>query len=70
MERQPIGGIRAAQIQKSLHGLEFPADKNTLLEHAKRNGAPREVLKFIEELPTKPYESANDVTGDQTKREH
>lgn len=56
------GGSQSTQVQKSLGGLNFPATKEDIIDHAKRNGASNEILQLLEELPRQPYENAGDVT--------
>jgi hypothetical protein len=36
-----------AKVSKSLKGIHFPADKDKVLEFAKKNSAPDEVLNKI-----------------------
>jgi hypothetical protein len=56
------GGTTSAHVQKSLGGLNFPATKEDIIEHAKRNGASNEVLQMLEELPREPFENEGAVT--------
>lgn len=56
------GGTQSAQVQKSLGGLDFPATREDIIDHAKRNGASNEILQLLEELPRQPYENAGEVT--------
>jgi hypothetical protein len=62
-----VGGVSPANIMKHLGGIDFPADREKLIEHAREKGkdqdAPdtQEVVDFLEQLPSKTYESAPDV---------
>jgi hypothetical protein len=57
------GPIRKfVDIQKSLKGVSYPAGKSRLQETAKRNGADDEVLRALDALPEKDYESPADVS--------
>lgn len=49
-------------VQKALKGASYPADKASLLETAKSNGADDEVLAAIEALPEQEYSSPADVS--------
>ena len=40
--------INPTHVQKYLSGVDYPADKAGLLEHAKRNGADEEVCRTLE----------------------
>jgi hypothetical protein len=64
-----VGGHSPANIMKHLGGIDFPATKQQLLEHAKETGqkdeaAPdsNEVVEFLEKIPDKKYESVVEVT--------
>jgi hypothetical protein len=55
------GKISAAEIEKYVKGIDFPCDKNQLIQHAKSNNAPDEILDFMQDLPDQEYGSAVDV---------
>lgn len=55
------GEVSASEIEKFLGGVNFPTDKNGLIEHAKSKDAPEEVLKVIEDFPEREFGSAADV---------
>jgi len=48
-------------IAQALAGIDFPADKNRILEHARRNNVSKEALQAIEKLPSAQYTSMADV---------
>lgn len=50
------------EVEKSLKGIDFPAKRQDLLNHAKQRGADQEVLETIENLPEEDYNTAADVT--------
>ena len=50
------------QIQKFLGGIDYPADRATLVEKAKENGADENVMKVLNQLGDKRYNSPNDVS--------
>jgi hypothetical protein len=41
--------------------VSYPADKATLVERARSNGAPREVLEVIEQLDDQEYGGPQEV---------
>ncbi len=53
--------VSAAQIQVYLKGIHYPADKNKILETARKNSAPQNVMSFLNRLPSKDYNRANEV---------
>ncbi|WP_239075754.1 DUF2795 domain-containing protein [Planosporangium flavigriseum] len=50
------------QLQKFLKGIDYPADKNTLLQRARENGADDNVVRTLEQLPRDRFNSPNDVS--------
>lgn len=49
-------------VQKALKGANYPADKQSLIETAKANGASDDVLKRLDALPDEEYQSPADVS--------
>ncbi|WP_166255784.1 DUF2795 domain-containing protein [Marinobacter salicampi] len=56
-----VGGESPANVQKYLEGADYPADKQGLMQKAKQNDAPSEVIGAIEDLPSKEYGGPQDV---------
>jgi hypothetical protein len=56
-----LGGHSPSNVSHHLKGIEFPASKDTLLEVAKENGAERDVLDMIEDMPDMEFETMADV---------
>jgi hypothetical protein len=46
-----IGGYSPANVQKFLKGQSYPARKDDLLETARSNHAPHEIIQTIQGLP-------------------
>lgn len=53
--------VSAAQIQMYLKGIHYPADKDTLIQTARNNNAPDNVMSWFERLPDRTYDRANHV---------
>jgi hypothetical protein len=49
--------VNPIQLQKHLKGVDYPASKKELLKHAKEQGADKDALSALEELPDEQYES-------------
>lgn len=49
-------------VQKALKGANYPADKKSLIETAKENGADDDVMKRLNDLPDQEYQSPADVS--------
>ncbi|MEA3172730.1 MAG: hypothetical protein QOF42_141 [Gammaproteobacteria bacterium] len=50
------------EVQKALKGVSYPADKQTLLETARSNGADEDVTAALEALPDGEYASPAEVS--------
>jgi hypothetical protein len=54
--------FNSADILKTLAGAGFPADKKALIETAKKNNAPGELVAFLNsDLPERTYRAPTDV---------
>lgn len=53
--------ISSADIQKYLGGMNYPANKNDLMNKARENGASSEIIDALGGLPSNTYNSPNDV---------
>jgi uncharacterized protein DUF2795 len=60
MARGPAGDS-PINVTHHLKGIHFPAKKPDLIQHAKQNGAPSEVMQAIEAMPDQNYETMADV---------
>jgi hypothetical protein len=54
--------VNPIQLQKFLRGVDYPADKQTLVRSAPANGADDEVVRTLESLPRDKFNSPNDVS--------
>lgn len=45
------------ELQRHLKGVDYPASKDDLIAAAQRNGAPREVLGALQQLPGDRFDS-------------
>ncbi|MBV8078589.1 MAG: DUF2795 domain-containing protein, partial [Planctomycetaceae bacterium] len=50
-----VGGQSPANVQKFLEGIHYPASKDDLIATARKNGAPREVMDIVQNLPRDEY---------------
>ena len=56
-----LGGNSPANVQFYLKGVEYPTDKQALVEQARRNDAPPEVMDTIQRLDRDQYGGPQDV---------
>jgi hypothetical protein len=62
MERG-VGGHGPANVMKHLGGIDFPANKQEILEQAKRGEGPdtKEVVEFLEKIPDREYGGPQEI---------
>jgi hypothetical protein len=56
-----LGGHSPSNIAHNLRGVDFPAQKQSLVEQAKQNGAEDKVLDVIGSMPDGEYQDMADV---------
>ena len=56
------------EVQKYLAGADYPATKEQLLEHAKRQGASKDVLEALSNIPDREYDGPNKVSSAVAKQ--
>lgn len=56
-----MAGMTPEAVYNYLNGMHYPARKPELIEHAKNNGAARDVIEALETLPDKEYKSQDDL---------
>jgi hypothetical protein len=54
--------VNPIQLQKFLGGIDYPANKQDLLDRAKKSGADQNVMKTLESLPRDKFNSPNDIS--------
>jgi hypothetical protein len=55
------------QMQKFLSGVDYPASKDDLVEHARGKGADEEVMRGLEAMPDRTYDGPNAVSAEFAK---
>jgi len=50
-----------ARLTTDLKGINFPARRNDLIQHAKKNNAPQDTIEAIESMPDREYMNMADV---------
>jgi hypothetical protein len=51
------------EVQKYLSGVDYPASKEQLVEHAKKKGAPEDLLNDLNAIPDEEYDGPNRVSS-------
>jgi hypothetical protein len=50
-------------IQKALSGMDYPASKDQIVQHAERSGADEEVLDALRGIDDREYEGPSGVSS-------
>jgi hypothetical protein len=56
-----VGGQSASNVAQHLKGIDFPAKRDDLVKHAKKNEAGDDVLDVLKGLPEQDYNNMADV---------
>jgi len=58
-----VGGHGPANIMKHMSGIHFPANKEQIIEHAKKAEGPdtSDVVDFLEKIGDKEYQSPTEI---------
>ena len=54
--------VNPVQIQKDLKGVDYPASKQELIQHAQQHGADENVRSTLEQLPDRQYGTPTEVS--------
>ncbi|MBD2430690.1 MULTISPECIES: DUF2795 domain-containing protein [Fischerella] len=54
--------INPIQLQKHLKGMDYPASKEELIQHAQQNGADENAISVLQQLPEQEYQTPTDVS--------
>jgi hypothetical protein len=58
-----MADVNPIQVQKQLGGVDYPASKQDLIEHVKKDGNnSSDVVEMLNRLPDKEYNTPIDVT--------
>ncbi len=55
-------------ITKQLQGMDFPATKQDLINHAQQKGVEESVMNMLSEMDDREYESMKDVMKEYGKK--
>ncbi len=56
-----VGGESPANVATYLKGIDYPANKEHLVQHAQKNGAESEVVDVLNNMPDHEYGNMADV---------
>jgi general stress protein YciG len=64
------GKLSPIEVEKSLKGAKYPAEKDELVDKARENDAGDMVMDFLEHMPDQEYESPTEVTKQMKHKDH
>ncbi len=53
--------VSAAQLQVYLKGMDYPANRQKIINHAKSLNAPDNVMQFLNRLPERQYTRPTEI---------
>jgi hypothetical protein len=53
--------VSAVDISRSLSGIDFPANKDDLVNHARQKKANKEIIDILQQMPEREYGNMADV---------
>ena len=56
------GKVNPIQVQKFLGGMDYPADRQAIVDTAREHGADERVMNALERLPDGQFETPADVS--------
>ncbi|KOP26979.1 hypothetical protein AMR41_06350 [Hapalosiphon sp. MRB220] len=54
--------VNPVQLQKHLKGMDYPASKEELIQHAQQQGADENAMSVLQQLPEQEYQTPTDVS--------
>lgn len=59
MSQQPANPI---QVEKCLKGMDYPANKNDVINYARQHGADQQVEQTLNRLPNETFNKPTDIS--------
>lgn len=59
MSQEPVNPI---QVEKFLKGLDYPVDKQELIEYANEHGADKNIREALNHLPDETFNKPTDIS--------
>jgi hypothetical protein len=55
--------VSPIDIQKALGGMDYPATKDQIIQHAQQQGGDKEVIEALKKIPDREYEGPSGVSS-------
>jgi hypothetical protein len=60
--------ISPIELQKHLGGVDYPATKDQLVNHAREKGAGDDLLQVLDQIPDREYDGPSAVSAEFSKQ--
>lgn len=60
--QRSLADVSVGEIQAYLGGIDYPKSKQELIDHARNQGAPQEVIDLLQKMEDKQFRAPNDVS--------
>jgi hypothetical protein len=57
-----MANFNPIEIEKCIKGVQFPADKQDIINKARENRAREDVMRMLEQLPDQEYRRPTEIT--------
>lgn len=54
--------LSPVSVQKFLGGMDYPASKQEICNHARQHDADQQVMDFLEQIPDRQYDGPNGIS--------
>ncbi len=61
-QRRSMEDVSTADVQQFLGGIDYPKSKQELVDYAKSQGAPQQVIDLMQKMDEKEYHNPIDVS--------
>jgi hypothetical protein len=62
LEVGKMAKVNPIQLQKHLKGVDYPANKQQLIERAQQQGADENAISVLQQIPDREYQAPTDVS--------
>ncbi len=57
-----MANVSRSRLQRFLEGVDYPASKGELIQHARSRGADEDVIDALQQLPSRRYNGPSEVS--------
>lgn len=57
----------AKTIEKYMHGISYPANKDEIIAHARQNHAPSEIMQMLNQVSDRDYHNSAEISNEAAR---